>query len=155
MPIDPQEDPPIKPGRPTEPPQESPPGSPRPEIPPPVREPGAPPRPEELPGRAPEELPVRGPEGPRTPNPATDAGTGDLPGPQPDANQATPDLPRQTMQVAVRNECLNTQCTLSPSDVACSEIKAVSPLQAATIRPHAYSLIARPCCQSFPGQSSS
>jgi hypothetical protein len=81
MPIDPQEDPPIKPGRPSEPPQESPPGSPRPEIPPPAREPGAPQRPEELPGRTPEELPVRGPDGPRTPNPATDAGTTDFAGP--------------------------------------------------------------------------
>jgi hypothetical protein len=64
MPIDPQEDPPIKPGRPTEPPQESPPGNPRPEIPPPVRDPGEPARPEELPGKMPDELPVRGPQGP-------------------------------------------------------------------------------------------
>ena len=30
MGIDPQEDPPIKPGQPTEPPQESPPGNPQP-----------------------------------------------------------------------------------------------------------------------------
>ena len=63
MPIDPQEDPPIKPGKPAEPPQESPPGSPRPEVPPPMQEPGEPPRPEELPGRTPDELPVRGPQG--------------------------------------------------------------------------------------------
>ncbi len=63
MPIDPQEDPPIKPGKPVEPPQEAPPGSPRPEVPPPMRDPGEPPRPEELPGRVPDELPVRGPQG--------------------------------------------------------------------------------------------
>jgi hypothetical protein len=74
MPIDPQEDPPIKPGKPSEPPQESPPGSPRPEVPPPMREPGESPGPEELPGRTPEELPVRGPQGPSTPSPATDSG---------------------------------------------------------------------------------
>jgi hypothetical protein len=74
MPIDPQEDPPIKPGRPSEPPQESPSGNPRPEVPPPMRDPGEPPQPEELPGHTPDELPVRGPEGP--PTPATDA---DLP----------------------------------------------------------------------------
>jgi hypothetical protein len=60
MPIDPQEDPPIKPGQPAEPPQEDPPGNPRPEVPPPMQEPGEPSRPEELPGRTPEELPVRG-----------------------------------------------------------------------------------------------
>ena len=42
MPIDPQEDPPIKPGQPVEPPQESPPGSPRPEVPPPMQDPGEP-----------------------------------------------------------------------------------------------------------------
>jgi hypothetical protein len=80
MPIDPQEDPPIKPGRPSEPPQESPPGSPRPEVPPPMQDPGEAPRPEELPGRTPEELPVRGPQGPSTPSPATDAGLENLPG---------------------------------------------------------------------------
>src|SRR3954447_18731932 len=74
MPIEPPEIPPVTPGNPTEPPQEEPPGNPRPEIPPPVQEPGAPPQPQELPGRAPDELPVRGPQGPRTPNPATDAG---------------------------------------------------------------------------------
>ena len=51
MPIDPLEDPPIKPGQPSEPPQESPPGSPQPEVPPPMRDPGEPPTPEELPGR--------------------------------------------------------------------------------------------------------
>ena len=79
-PIDPQEDPPIKPGRPSEPPQENPPGSPRPEVPPPMQDPGESPRPEELPGRVPEELPVRGPQGPSTPSPATDAGLENLPG---------------------------------------------------------------------------
>ena len=63
MPIDPQEDPPIKPGQPSEPPQESPPGNPRPEVPPPLQDPGEPPRPEELPGRPPDELPVRGTAG--------------------------------------------------------------------------------------------
>ena len=71
MGIDPLEDPPIKPGQPTEPPQESPPGNPQPDVPPPMREPGAPPRPEELPGHTPDELPVRGPPGPTSPNPAT------------------------------------------------------------------------------------
>jgi hypothetical protein len=76
MPIDPQEDPPIKPGQPSEPPQESPPGSPRPEVPPPMRDPGEAPRPEELPGRSPDELPGRGPRPPRTPNP-TDTGVED------------------------------------------------------------------------------
>jgi hypothetical protein len=76
MPIDPIEDPPIKPGQPSEPPQESPPGGPRPEVPPPMREPGEPSRPEELPGRVPDELPVRGPQGPSTP--ATDVGIADL-----------------------------------------------------------------------------
>lgn len=74
MPIEPQEDPPIKPGQPSEPPQESPPGSPRPEVPPPMQDPGEPPRPEELPGNTPDELPVRGPDGPRGPSPATDTG---------------------------------------------------------------------------------
>ena len=54
MPIDPMEDPPIKPGQPAEPPQEDPPGNPRPEIPPPVHEPGQPPQPQELPMPAPE-----------------------------------------------------------------------------------------------------
>jgi hypothetical protein len=73
MPIDPHEDPPIKPGQPTEPPKESPPGNPRPEVPPPMRDPGESPRPEELPGKMPDELPVRGPGEPRTPYP-TDAG---------------------------------------------------------------------------------
>jgi hypothetical protein len=76
MPIDPQEDPPIKPGRPSEPPQESPPGNPRPEVPPPMREPGEAPPPEELPGKVPDELPVRGPQGPSTPSPATDMSQG-------------------------------------------------------------------------------
>jgi hypothetical protein len=72
MPIDPQEDPPIKPGKPVEPPQENPPGSPRPEVPPPMHDPGEPPRPEELPGRMPDELPVPGPRGPGDPPVATD-----------------------------------------------------------------------------------
>ena len=76
MGIDPLEDPPIKPGQPTEPPQESPPGNPQPDVPPPMREPGAPALPEELPGHTPDELPVRGPPGPTSPNPATS----DLPG---------------------------------------------------------------------------
>jgi hypothetical protein len=97
MPIDPQEDPPIKPGQPSEPPPESPPASPRPEIPPPVREPGESPQPEELPGRAPEELAVRGPDGPRTPYPATDTGIDDAPGPEPDISPGGPDLPQGTM----------------------------------------------------------
>lgn len=79
MPIDPQQDPPIKPGQPAEPPQEDPPGNPRPEVPPPMQEPGEPPRPDELPGRTPEELPVRGPEGPHPPSPATDTEITDLP----------------------------------------------------------------------------
>jgi hypothetical protein len=73
MPIDPQEDPPIKPGRPSEPPRESPPGSPRPEVPPPMRDPGESPTPTELPRRTPDELPVRGPPGPPAPPPAADA----------------------------------------------------------------------------------
>jgi hypothetical protein len=69
MGIDPVEDPPIKPGQPTEPPQEDPPGNPRPEIPPPMRDPGEPSQPQELPGSTPDELPVRGPAGPPTPSP--------------------------------------------------------------------------------------
>lgn len=97
MGIDPQEDPPINPGQPSEPPQESPPGNPQPEVPPPMQEPGEVPRPEELPGRTPEELPVRGPKGPRTPYPATDAGISDLPGSEPDLNPGRPDMPRGTM----------------------------------------------------------
>jgi hypothetical protein len=102
MPIDPQEDPPIKPGQPSEPPPESPPGNPRPEVPPPMQDPGEPPRPEELPGRIPDELPVRGPQGPRTPYPATDAGitglriTG-LPGSEPDVIAGASDMPQGTM----------------------------------------------------------
>jgi hypothetical protein len=79
MPIEPQEDPPIKPGQPTEPPQESPPGSPRPEVPPPMRDPGEPSQPDELPGYTPDELPVRGPQGPGAPQPAADAQSADLP----------------------------------------------------------------------------
>jgi hypothetical protein len=89
MPIDPVEDPPIKPGQPSEPPQENPPGSPRPEVPPPMRDPGEPPQPEELPGHVPEELPVRGPEGPSAPSPMADAGMTDLPG--------GADMPQETM----------------------------------------------------------
>jgi hypothetical protein len=96
MPIDPQEDPPIKPGKPSEPPQESPPGKPRPEVPPPMQDPGEPPRPEEMPRRTPDELPVRGPEGPRTPYP-TDAGIGDFPGEAPDLNPGIPEMPKGTM----------------------------------------------------------
>jgi hypothetical protein len=80
MGIEPPEVPPATPGHPTEPPRESPPGNPPPEVPPPVQEPGEPATPEELPGRTPDELPTRGPEGPRTPNPATDAGTADFAG---------------------------------------------------------------------------
>jgi hypothetical protein len=67
MPIDPLEDPPIKPGQPAEPPQEDPPGNPRPEIPPPVHEPGEPPQPQELPSKMPEELPMPVPETPYAP----------------------------------------------------------------------------------------
>jgi hypothetical protein len=85
MPIDPQEDPPIKPGQPSEPPQESPPGNPRPEVPPPMHDPGELPQPDELPGYTPDELPVRGPEAPRTPYP-TDAAIADLPASKPDIN---------------------------------------------------------------------
>jgi hypothetical protein len=95
MPIDPQEDPPIQPGQPTEPPQESPPGSPRPEVPPPMNDPGEPPRPDELPGHTPDELPVRGPHGP--PSPATDAGITDLPNLGPDLDPAMPDMPPGAM----------------------------------------------------------
>jgi hypothetical protein len=86
MAIDPQQDPPIKPGQPTEPPQEDPPGNPRPEIPPPMQDPGEPSRPRELPGNMPDEIPVRGPARPQTP--ATDSRTTDfrhtnLPGTEP------------------------------------------------------------------------
>lgn len=94
MPIDPQEDPPIKPGQPTEPPQEDPPGSPQPEAPPPMREPGEPPQPDELPGNMPEELPVRGPQGPSTP--AT-AGNDDLAADGPDVDPGASDIPQQSM----------------------------------------------------------
>jgi hypothetical protein len=96
MPIDPQEHPPINPGKPTEPPQESPPGNPRPEVPPPMQEPSGPPRPEELPGKMPDELPVRGPEGPRTPYP-TDAGIADLPGQGRDLDPGMSGMRRGTM----------------------------------------------------------
>jgi hypothetical protein len=97
MPIDPQEDPPIKPGQPTEPPQESPPGNPQPEVPPPMRDPGEQLTPEELPGRVPDELPVRGPQGPLGPSPVADAGIRDLPGSWPDLNPGAPDMPQGTM----------------------------------------------------------
>lgn len=97
MPIEPQEDPPIKPGQPSEPPREEPPGSPRPEIPPPVEEPGAPPQPEELPGHTPDELPMRGPDGPTTPSPATAGRAGDLPRDGSDLNGGTSDMPQGTM----------------------------------------------------------
>jgi hypothetical protein len=93
MPIDPQEDPPIKPGKPSEPPQESPPGNPQPEVPPPMQDPGEPPRPDELPGQIPDELPVPGPPGPPGPSPATDAGIADVPGSEPDLDPRTPDMP--------------------------------------------------------------
>jgi hypothetical protein len=96
MPIDPQEDPPIKPGQPTEPPQESPPGNPRPEVPPPMQDPGEPPRPEELPGKVPEELPVRGPGEPHTPSP-TDAGIVDLPASESALNSDTADMSQGKM----------------------------------------------------------
>jgi hypothetical protein len=88
VPIEPQEDPPIKPGQPSEPPQESPKGNPPPEVPPPMQDPGEPSRPEELPGRTPDELPVRGPEEPRTPSP-TNAGIADLSRSGPDASEHT------------------------------------------------------------------
>ena len=104
MPTEPQEDPPIKPGQPSEPPQESPPGNPPPEVPPPMQDPGEPPKPEELPGRTPDELPVRGPEGPRPPYP-TDAGIGDLR----DLNLRTPDVRQGTMRSKIRNRRLNAQ----------------------------------------------
>ena len=97
MPIEPIEDPPIKPGQPAEPPREEPPGSPRPEVPPPMQEPGEPPRPEELPGRVPEELPVRGPDGPGAPSPATSSGVADPSGAGPDLNPGPADLPQGTM----------------------------------------------------------
>jgi hypothetical protein len=96
MPIDPQEDPPITPGKPSEPPQESPPGNPRPEVPPPMQEPGEPPMPDELPGYIPEELPVRGPQAP--PSPATDAVIGDMPSPAPDLNPGMLNMPQGKMQ---------------------------------------------------------
>jgi hypothetical protein len=73
MGIDPIEDPPIKPGQPTEPPAEAPKGNPRPEIPPPLQDPGEPGPPQELPPSAPDELPVRGPPGPQLPHSPTDA----------------------------------------------------------------------------------
>ena len=97
MPIEPQGDPPIKPGQPSEPPQESPPGSPRPEVPPPMQDPGEPARPEELPGNTPDELPVRGPDGPRGPSPATDTWIADLPRSEPNLNPGAPDIPQGTM----------------------------------------------------------
>ena len=101
-PIDPQEDPPIKPGQPTEPPQESPPGNPRPEVPPPIQDPGEPPQPDELPGRTPDELPVRGPQGPRPPSP-TDGGIVGMPGKGPDLNPGTPEMPQGPYETSGRN----------------------------------------------------
>jgi hypothetical protein len=98
MPIDPQEDPPIKPGQPTEPPKESPPGNPRPEVPPPMRDPGESPRPEELPGKMPDELSVRGPGEPRTPYP-TDAGIADLQGPESGQNPGTEDTAGENIKL--------------------------------------------------------
>lgn len=95
MPIDPQEDPPIKPGQPVEPPQEEPPGNPSPEVPPPVREPGEPSQPEELPGQTPNELPLRGPE--RPPSPATDVGSITPPDAGPDLVPGTSEMPQGTM----------------------------------------------------------
>jgi hypothetical protein len=97
MGIDPTEDPPIKPGQPTEPPLEDPPGSPRPEIPPPMQDPGEPSQPQELPGSMPDELPVRGPAGPQAPYPITDSGIADLPGSEPDADPGSSDIPLATM----------------------------------------------------------
>jgi hypothetical protein len=97
MPIDPQQDPPIKPGQPSEPPQESPPGNPRPEVPPPIQDPGAPPRPEELPGRTPDELPMRRPHGPSALSPATDGRVGGcigMPGAEPDLGSGHADMPQ-------------------------------------------------------------
>jgi hypothetical protein len=73
MGIDPTEDPPIKPGQPTEPPAEAPKGDPRPEIPPPVQDPTEPGQPQELPPYAPEEMPVPGPGAPQPPGAPTDA----------------------------------------------------------------------------------
>jgi hypothetical protein len=101
MGIEPPEIPPATPAQPTEPPQESPPGSPRPEVPPPMREPGEPPQPDELPGHMPDELPVRGPDRPRTPSPATDAGSDaggvDLADDGPDMIPGASDMPQGTM----------------------------------------------------------
>jgi hypothetical protein len=97
MPIEPQEDPPINPGRPVEPPREDPPGSPRPEVPPPMQDPGEPPRPEELPGHMPDELPVRGPDGPGAPSPATAGGAGEVPDQGSDLNPGTADMPQGTI----------------------------------------------------------
>jgi hypothetical protein len=107
-PIDPQEDPPIKPGQPSEPPQESPPGNPRPEVPPPMHDPGEPPRPEELPGRTPDELPVRGPQGARPPSP-NDGEIAELPGKGPDLNPGAPDMPQGTMLKFGLKDRLNAQ----------------------------------------------
>jgi hypothetical protein len=71
MPVTPQEDPPINPGKPSEPLPEDPPGTPQPEIPDtPVKEPGAPSTPEELPGYIPGEMPSPGTPGPAPPLPS-------------------------------------------------------------------------------------
>src|ERR1019366_2637028 len=40
---------------------------------------------------------------------------------------------------------------MARQDFPSAEIKASPPLKTATIRPNAYSLIARPCCQEFSG----
>ena len=97
MPIDPQEDPPIKPGQPSEPPQEGPPGNPRPEVPPPMQDPGEPPRPQELPGNTPDELPVRGP---RTAHALScdRCRYGRLAGIGAGSEPGAPDMPQGTMQ---------------------------------------------------------
>lgn len=91
------EDPPIKPGRPSEPPQESPPGNPRPEIPPPMRDPGESPQAQELPGQTPDELPVRGPAEPSAPPAPIDSVNAGLPRSSPDVLADTSGMPDATM----------------------------------------------------------
>ena len=95
MPIDPQEDPPIRPGQPSGPPREAPPGNPRPRCPP-MQDPGEPPTPEELPAYTPDELPVQAPKDrvrlqPR-PMPVWPAC-----GIEPDLNLGAPGIPQGTM----------------------------------------------------------
>jgi len=119
MPIDQQQDPPIKPGQPSEPPPESPPGNPRPEVPPPMQDPGEPPRPEELPGRMPDELPAPAPEGPRTPYP-TDAGISDLPGSEFGLNPGTVKMPQGSIlkySLKRSSECAMNKATTGLSVV--------------------------------------